>query len=117
MRILRSLGLAVPRAGLREALRAGLGVLAALAGLSLVPLLAPQDLRQVSWLLPPFASLRVDAAAAYAPEASMRVKVARDVDGLDAKLASVAAELPGSFYDLKIAAGMATRVNTDSLAE
>lgn len=63
------------------------------------------------------ASLRVDAAAAYAPEASMRVKVARDVAGLDAKLASVAAELPGSFYDLKIAAGMATRVNTDSLAE
>ena len=54
MRILRSLGPAVPRAGLREALRAGLGVLAALAGLSLVPLLAPQELRQVSWLLPPF---------------------------------------------------------------
>lgn len=47
----------------------------------------------------------------------MGVKVAQDVAGLDAKLASVAAELPGSFYDLKIAAGMATRVNTDSLAE
>ena len=62
------------------------------------------------------AGLRVEAAA-YAPEASMRIKVARDVAGLDAKLASVAAELPGSFYDLKIAAGMATRANTDSLAE
>lgn len=62
-------------------------------------------------------SLRHDAAAVYATEGSMRVKVAHDVAGLDAKLASVAAELPGSFYDLKTANSMATRVNTDSLAE
>ena len=47
----------------------------------------------------------------------MRVSVAHDVAGLDAKLASVAAELPGSFYDLRTANGIATRVNTDSLAE
>lgn len=58
-----------------------------------------------------------DAAAAHAPEASMRVKVARDVAALDAKLAGVADEMPRSFYDPTIEQGMATRVNADSLSE
>jgi hypothetical protein len=52
-------------------------------------------------------------AAGHAPEASERVRVASEIAGLDRKLASVAMEIPRSFYSPGIEAGMQTRVEVD----
>ncbi|SEQ90634.1 hypothetical protein [Thalassovita taeanensis] len=59
-------------------------------------------------------TLRLYAAAAHAPEASERVRIASEVAALDGKLASVAAEVPRSFFDGGIEKGMATRVEIDT---
>lgn len=59
-------------------------------------------------------TLRLHAAAAHAPEASERVRVASEVAELDRKLASVAAEVPRSFYDGGIEKGMATYVDVNA---
>lgn len=59
-------------------------------------------------------TLRLYAAAAHAPEASERVRIASEVAALDGKLASVAAEVPRSFFDGGIEKGMATRVEIDA---
>lgn len=62
-------------------------------------------------------TLRVSAQNAYAPAAVERMKASKQVLALDDKLASVARELPRSFYDPTIEKGMATRVNAESLSE
>ena len=54
--------------------------------------------------------LRMDAALAHAPEASMRIHAAAQVGKLDAQLASVAADIPLNFYSAGIEAGMNSRV-------
>ncbi len=59
-------------------------------------------------------TLRLYAAAAQAPEAAERVRVESEVAALDGKLASVAAEVPRSFFDGGIEKGMATRVEIDT---
>jgi hypothetical protein len=61
-----------------------------------------------------FNTLRMSAAIAHAPEAAERVSVAQEVVSLDAKLASVAAEIPRSFYNPGVEKGMATRVEVDA---
>ncbi len=59
-------------------------------------------------------TLRIHAAAALAPEAAERVRVASEIAGLDAKLASVAAEIPRTFFNPGIEKGMATRVDVNA---
>lgn len=56
-------------------------------------------------------TLRLNAAIAHAPEAAERVRLAFEVAELDGKLASVAAEVPRSFYDANIEKGMETHVD------
>lgn len=58
-------------------------------------------------------TLRLHAAAAHAPQAAERVRAASEIASLDRKLASVAAEVPRSFYDPTIEKGMASHVNID----
>lgn len=58
--------------------------------------------------------LRMDAATAHAPEASARIVVAQEIAGLDRSLASVAMEIPRSFYSPGVEAGMQTRVEVDA---
>lgn len=55
-----------------------------------------------------------DAAAVHAPEATERVRVASEIAGLDRSLASVAMEIPRSFYSPGVEAGMQTRVEVDA---
>lgn len=50
----------------------------------------------------------------HAPEASERVRVASEIAGLDRSLASVAMEIPRSFYSPGVEAGMQTRVEVDA---
>ncbi|MBU2937018.1 MULTISPECIES: hypothetical protein [Pacificibacter] len=59
-------------------------------------------------------TLRLNAAIAHAPEAAERVRLASEVAELDGKLASVAAEVPRSFYDGNIEKGMATHVDVNA---
>jgi hypothetical protein len=59
-------------------------------------------------------TLRLNAAIAHAPEAAERVRLASEVAELDRKLASVAAEVPRSFYDGNIEKGMATHVDVNA---
>jgi hypothetical protein len=59
-------------------------------------------------------TLRMNAALAHAPEASERVRVASEIAGLDRSLASVAMEIPRSFYSPGVEAGMQTRVEVDA---
>lgn len=59
-------------------------------------------------------TLRLYAAIAHAPEAAERVRLASEVAELDTKLASVAAEVPRSFYDGNIEQGMATHVDVNT---
>ncbi|EAQ26707.1 hypothetical protein ROS217_19312 [Roseovarius sp. 217] len=59
-------------------------------------------------------TLRLQAAVAHAPEAAERVRLASEVGELDRKLASVAAEVPRSFYDGNIEKGMATYVDVNA---
>ena len=59
-------------------------------------------------------TLRLNAAVAHAPEAAERVRLASEVAELDSKLASVAAEVPRSFYDGNIEKGMATHVDVNA---
>ncbi|WP_349035753.1 hypothetical protein [Pseudotabrizicola sp. 4114] len=59
-------------------------------------------------------TLRMNAAVAHAPEASERVRVASEIAGLDRKLASVAMEIPRTFYNPGVEAGMASRVEVDA---
>ncbi|GEM_PF-3552319 len=59
-------------------------------------------------------TLRFDAAVAHAPDAAARVKVAQEIAGLDRSLASVAMEIPRSFYSPGVEAGMASRVEVDA---
>jgi hypothetical protein len=61
-------------------------------------------------------TLHLQAAVAHAPEAAERVRLASEAAEaaeLDAKLASVAAEVPRSFYDGNIEKGTNTRVEID----
>lgn len=58
--------------------------------------------------------LRGHAAAVYAPEATERVRKAQDVAALDAKLAKVEADIPRSFYNSTVEAGMNSRVDADT---
>ena len=59
-------------------------------------------------------TLHMQAAVAHAPEAAERVRLASEVAELDRKLASVAAEVPRSFYDGNIEQGMATHVDVNA---
>ena len=59
-------------------------------------------------------TLRMSAAIAHAPEGAERVRVTQEVASLDAKLASVATEIPRSFYSPGVEKGMATRVEVDA---
>ena len=59
-------------------------------------------------------NLRLNAAIAHAPEAAERVRLASEVAELDSKLASVAAEVPRSFYDSNIEKGMASYVDVNA---
>lgn len=59
-------------------------------------------------------TLRLHTAAAHAPQAAERVRVASEIAGLDAKLASVVAEVPRSFYDANIEKSMASHVDVNS---
>ena len=59
-------------------------------------------------------TLRMAAAVAHCPDAASRIEVAQEIAELDAKLASVAAEIPRAFYSPRVADGVQTRVDIDA---